>query len=55
MYAKGIEKWQKIPLQDRIKWADFLAHMVKDYEQQLAETGGTTLGQEGYGKALRTT
>ena len=52
MYAKGIEKWQKIPPQDRRKWAKFSAHMVEDYEWQLTETGGTTIGKEGYGTAM---
>ena len=32
MYAKGIEKCQKSPLQDGIKWAELSAHMVKDNE-----------------------
>ena len=52
MYAKGIEKCQKRTPQDRIKWAELLDHMVKDYEQQLTETGLTTLGQKGYGAAI---
>ena len=38
IYSKGIEKWQKIPLQDRRKWAEFSAHMVEDYEKQLIKT-----------------
>ena len=27
IYAKGINKWQKRPPQDRKKWAEFLAHL----------------------------
>ena len=52
MYSKGIEKWQKRPPQDRRKWAEFSDHMIKDYYQQLNKTGGTTMGQEGYGTAM---
>ena len=52
MYVKGIKKWQKRPPQDRRKWAEVLAHMVKDYKQQLTVTGVNTMGQEGYGTAM---
>ena len=45
MYAKGIEKRQKRPPQDRQKWAEFSAHMVEDSERQKIETGGTTIGK----------
>ena len=30
IYAKGIEKWEKRPPQDRRKWAKLSAHLVKD-------------------------
>ena len=33
MYSKGIEKWHERPLQDRRKWAELSAHMVKYYER----------------------
>ena len=52
MYAKGIEKWKKMPSQDRIKWAKFSTHMVEDYNKQLTKTGGTTISQEGYGTSM---
>ena len=52
MYAKGIEKWQKRPQQDRRKWSELLTHMVKYYKRQLNETGGITMGQEGYVTAM---
>ena len=52
MYAKGIKKWKKRPPQDRIKWAELSAHMVKDYKIKLTKTGVTTTGQEGYGTAM---
>ena len=55
MYAKGIEKWQKWPPQDRRKWAKFYAHMVEEYERQLTETGSTTMGQEVYVTAMHAT
>ena len=55
MYAKGIEKWQKGPTQDRQNWAEFSSHMIEDYERQLTETGGTTMGKEGYGTAMNAT
>ena len=28
------------------------AHMVEDYEIHITKTGGTTMGQEGYGTAM---
>ena len=52
VYAKGIEKWQKRPPQDRQKWNKFLVHMVEYYARQLTKTGGTTVGKEGYGTAM---
>ena len=52
MYAKGIEKWKKMPSQDRIKWAKFSTHMVEDYNKQLTKTGVTTISQEGYGTSM---
>ena len=55
MYAKGIERWQKSSPQDRQKWVELSAHMVKYYERQLTETGVTTMGQEGYVIALHAT
>ena len=35
MYAKGVEKWQNRPTQDRRKWAEFLSHMIEDYKGKL--------------------
>ena len=46
MYEKEIDKWQKRPPQNRRKWAELLAHMVEDYEQQITKTGGPQLGMD---------
>ena len=46
VYDKEIEKWQKRPPQNRRKWAKLLAHMVKDYERQITETGEPTWGMK---------
>ena len=55
MYAKVIDKWQKSPPQDMIKWAKFSANMVKYYERQLTKTGRTKIGDKGYGISMHTT
>ena len=34
-------------------WANFRKHYITEYEKLLAEGGGTTLGQEGYGGAFQ--
>ena len=52
MCAKGNEKWHKRPPHDCQKWAELLAHMVEDYERQIAKTGVTTIRQEGYGTTM---
>ena len=55
MYAKGIDKWQKRPTQDRKKWDELSYHMIEDYERQPTDMGGTTMGQEGYSIAMNAT
>jgi hypothetical protein len=52
MYAKGMSRWQQRKPDDRKKWRDFVAFVVKEYERLQQELGGTTLGQEGYGGAF---
>ena len=52
MYAKGIDKWQRGPSEDRRKWDKFLAPMIEYYERKLTETRGATIGQEGYGTVM---
>ena len=55
MYAKGIDKWQKRPTQDRRKWAELSYHMIEYYERQFTDMVGTTMGQEGYGTSMNAT
>ena len=43
MYAKGVEKWQNTPTQDRRKWAKFSSHIIENYKGQLTYMGGTTM------------
>ena len=40
---------------DRKVWANFRAHMVKEYERMLAEGTGPTVAQEGWGGAFNAT
>ena len=51
LYAKALEKWHVKPHEDRRAWQTFRAHMISEYERMLAEAGGSTFGQEGYGTA----
>ena len=52
MYAKVIKEWKKRPPQERRKWDEFSAHMFKDYEWKLTETGDTTMVHERYGTSM---
>jgi len=49
LYTKAMERWQAMPGPNKKVWANFRKHYITEYEKLLAEGGGTTLGQEGYG------
>jgi hypothetical protein len=55
LYTKAMERWQA--KNDAVKrvWANFRQHYITEYEKLLAEGGGTTLGQDGYGGAFNAT
>ena len=55
LYTKAIEKWNALDPKDRKVWVDFKTHMINAYEKLLRESGGTTMGQEGYGMAYNAT
>ena len=46
MYAKALETWNKVLPKNRKKWAIFRKHMINEYELNITEGGGTTMGQE---------
>ena len=46
MYAKSLERWNKVLPNNRKKWAIFRKHMINEYELKITEGGGTTMGQE---------
>ena len=50
-----MERWQAKPADDKKVWANFRQHYITEYEKLLAEGGGTTLGQDGYGGAFNAT
>ena len=52
LYTKAMERWQAMPGPNKKVWANFRKHYITEYEKLLAEGGGTTLGQEGYGGAF---
>eukprot|EP00978_Attheya_sp_CCMP212_P035525 scaffold155026_cov54-Attheya_sp.AAC.3 len=49
LYAKAIENWNARDPKDRKAWVEFKTLMIDEYEKILRESGGTTMGQEGYG------
>eukprot|EP00978_Attheya_sp_CCMP212_P041539 scaffold239154_cov39-Attheya_sp.AAC.1 len=51
LYVKAIQHWNPRDPKDRRAWVDFKTHMIEEYEKLLRESGGTTMGQEGYGIA----
>ena len=55
LYTKAMERWQAKLACDKKVWANFRQHYIKEYEELLAEGGGTTLGQDGYGGAFNVT
>ena len=55
LYVKAIEHWNARAPTDRRAWVDFKTHMIEEYEKLLRESGGTTMGQEGYGIAYNAT
>jgi hypothetical protein len=55
LYAEAIEHWNARDPKDRTAWVDFKTHMIEEYEKLLRESGGTTMGQEGYGAAYNAT
>ena len=46
MYAKSLERWNKVLPKNRKKWAIFRKHIINEYELKITEGGGTTMGQE---------
>ena len=49
IYSNATERWN---LKDRTilqQWMEFKTHFIAGYEKMLAENGGTTIFQEGYG------
>ena len=52
LYTKAMERWQAKTKDDKKLWANFRTHYITEYEKLLAEGGGTTLGQDGYGGAF---
>ena len=46
MYAKALERWNKVLPKNRKKWAIFRKHMINEYEINIIEGGGTIIGQE---------
>ena len=54
MYAKALERWNKVLPKNRKKWATFRKHMINEYELNITEGGGTEMGQE-FGIAMHVT
>ena len=54
-YTKAIERWQRNTKEYKKIWANFRKHFISEYEKMLAEGGGKTLVQEGYGTSLNAT
>ena len=50
-----MERWQAKAQGDKKLWANFRTHYITEYEKLLAEGGGTTLEQDGYGGAFNAT
>ena len=46
MYAKALERWNKVIPSKRKKWAIFRKHMINEYELKITEGGGTMMVQE---------
>ena len=55
LYTQDIERLHRKTKSDKNIWAIFCQHLISEYEKLLAEGGGTTLGQEGYGTELNDT
>ena len=55
LYTKAIERWQIKTKEYKKIWANFRQHLIAEYEELLAEGGGTKLCQEVYGTALNAT
>ena len=45
IYAKALERLNKVLPKIRKKWAIFRKHMINEYELKITEGGGTTMGQ----------
>ena len=46
MYAKALERWNKVLPKNRKKWAIFRKHMINEYELKITEGGDSTMGRE---------
>ena len=55
IYTKAIELWQSKTTAYKKIWENFCLHLIAEYENLLAEGGGTKLGQEGYETEFNTT
>ena len=51
IYAKALERWNKVLPNNRKKWALFRKHMINEYKLDITEGGGMTMGQE-FGVAM---
>ena len=49
-YANATERWNLKDRTIRQKWMEFKTYYIAEYGNMLAANGGTTMGQEGYGK-----
>ena len=54
MYAKALERWNKVLRKNTKKWAIFRKDMINEYELKITEGGGTIMGQE-FGIAMHAT
>ena len=46
MYAKSLERWNKVLPKNRKKWAIFRKHMINEYNLKITERGGTKMVQQ---------
>ena len=54
MYAKSLERWNKVLPNNRKKWAIFRKQMINEYELNITEGGVMMMGQE-FGVAMHAT
>ena len=49
LYANATERWNLKDRSIRQQWMKFKTNFIAEYKKMLAENGGKTMGQEGYG------